>query len=104
MLIDTHCHLDFKDFKDDLDAVLKRSRDSGVKFIINVGSSVKGTARSIEIAGENDFIYAAAGIHPHEADSVSETDLKDFAKFIEKPKVVAIGEIGLDYYKNFSSK
>jgi len=104
MLIDTHCHLDFKDFKDDMDAVLKRSKDSGVGFIINVGSSVQGTARSIEIAEKNDFIYAAAGIHPHEADSVSETDLKDFAKFIEKPKVAAIGEIGLDYYKNFSSK
>ena len=61
MLIDTHCHLDFKDFKDDMDVVLKRSRDSGIRFIINVGSSMEGTARSIRIAEENDFIYAAGG-------------------------------------------
>ena len=104
MLIDTHCHLDFKDFKDDLHAVLKRSRDTGIGFIINVGSSIEGTARSVEIAGENDFIYAAAGIHPHEADSASENDIKLFKGFLDKPKVVAVGEIGLDYYKNISSK
>lgn len=103
MLIDTHCHLDFKDFKDDMDVVLKRSRDSGIKFIINVGSSMEGTARSIKLSEENDFIYAAVGIHPHEADSVTENDIKLFAEFLKKPKVVAIGEIGLDYYKNISS-
>ncbi|MEK6732260.1 MAG: TatD family hydrolase [Candidatus Omnitrophota bacterium] len=130
MLIDTHCHLDFKDFEDDRNAVLKRSRDSGVGVIINVGSSMEGTARSIELAAENDFIYAAAGIHPHEADRVTETDIKLFAEFlnpsilrlhsgsnpehlskgstitlrVDKPKVVAVGEIGLDYYRNISSK
>jgi len=104
MLIDTHCHLDFKDFKDDMDAVLKRSRDNGVRFIINVGSSMGGTERSVKIAGENDFIYAAIGIHPHEADSVTGDDIRLFAGFLDKPKVVAIGEIGLDYYKNISSR
>ncbi|MDP2911931.1 MAG: TatD family hydrolase [Candidatus Omnitrophota bacterium] len=104
MLIDTHCHLDFKDFEDDRDAVLKRSRDIGIGVIINVGSSMEGTARSIELAAENDFIYAAAGIHPHEADKVREADIKLFAEFLNKPKVVAVGEIGLDYYRNISSK
>ncbi|MCX5687216.1 MAG: TatD family hydrolase [Candidatus Omnitrophica bacterium] len=104
MLIDTHCHLDFKDFNDDRLAVLKRSRDSGIDVIINVASSMEGTARSIQIAGENDFVYASAGIHPHEADSVNDNDIKLFADFLNKPKVVAIGEIGLDYYKNISSK
>jgi TatD DNase family protein len=104
MLIDTHCHLDFKDFKDDINAVLKRSMDNGIGFIINVGSSMEGTERSIKIAGENDFIYAAIGIHPHEADSVIEDDVKLFAGFVSSPKVVAIGEIGLDYYKNISSQ
>ncbi|MDO8603249.1 MAG: TatD family hydrolase [Candidatus Omnitrophota bacterium] len=104
MLIDTHCHLDFKDFNDDRPVVLKRARDGGVGIIINVGSSLEGTARSVEIANENDFIYAAVGIHPHEADSVSEKDFKLFSGFLDKPKVVAIGEIGLDYYKNISSR
>jgi TatD DNase family protein len=104
MLIDTHCHLDFKDFNDDRRDVLKRARDSGVEFIVNVGSSMEGTKRSIQIAGENDFIYAAIGIHPHEADTVKEEDIELFKGFIAKPKVVAIGEIGLDYYKNISSE
>ena len=104
MLIDTHCHLDFKDFNDDRNDVLKRARDNGVMSIINVGSSMEGTARSIQIAGDNDFIYAAIGIHPHEADSVSKDDIRLFAEFLDKPKVVAIGEIGLDYYKNISSR
>ncbi|PIP68293.1 MAG: hydrolase TatD [Candidatus Omnitrophica bacterium CG_4_9_14_0_2_um_filter_42_8] len=103
MLIDTHCHLDFKDFNDDLGAVLKRSVASGVKFIINVGSSLEGTARSVKIARENAFIYASIGIHPHEADKVSEGDFRIFEGFLKKPKVVAIGEIGLDYYRNISS-
>jgi len=104
MLIDTHCHLDFKDFNDDRSDVLKRARDSGVMSIINVGSSMEGTARSIQIARDNGFIYAAIGIHPHEADSVSENDIRLFAGFLDKPKVVAIGEIGLDYYKDISSR
>ena len=104
MLIDTHCHLDFKDFKDDLDAVLNRSRDSGIGCIINVGSSVKGTVRSVQLAEEHDFIYAAVGIHPHEADSVGDDDIKTFSEFLKKSKVVGVGEIGLDYYKNISSK
>jgi TatD DNase family protein len=104
MLIDTHCHLDFKDFDDDRRDVLKRARDIGVKAIINVGSSMEGTEGSMRIARDNDFIYASIGIHPHEADNVSENDLKLFKGFINKPKVVAIGEIGLDYYRNISSK
>jgi TatD DNase family protein len=103
MLIDTHCHLDFKDFNDDRPVVLKRAKDNGVGIIINVGSSLEGTARSVKISKENDFIYAAIGIHPHEADSANEEDFKVFAGFLNKPKVVAIGEIGLDYYKNISS-
>jgi len=104
MLIDTHCHLDFKDFNHDFEAVLKRSIDSGIKFIINVGSSLEGSTRSLKIAEENDFIYTSIGIHPHEADKVNENDFKIFAGFLKKPKVVAIGEIGLDYYRNISSK
>ena len=104
MLIDTHCHLDFKDFNGDRNDVLKRARDAGIISIINVGSSMEGTLRSIQIAENNDFIYAAIGIHPHEADSVSENDIRLLAGFLNEPKVVAVGEIGLDYYKNVSSK
>ncbi len=104
MLTDTHCHLDFKDFESDRDEVIKRSRKEGVGLIVNVGSSLRGTKASIEIAEKNDFIYAAAGIHPHEADSVPEKHLEEFRMLLGRDKVVAIGEIGLDYFKNISSK
>ena len=104
MLIDTHCHLDFKDFESDRDEVIRRSREGGIGFIINVGASLEGTRRSIEIAGKNDFIYAAAGIHPHEADGVSDEDIRSLAECLDNKKIVALGEIGLDYYKNISSK
>jgi len=104
MLTDTHCHLDFKDFESDRDEVIKRSKEEGVDLIVNVGSNLQGTKASIEIAEKNDFIYAAAGIHPHEADSVTEKDLEEFRKLLDRDKVVAIGEIGLDYFKNISSR
>lgn len=104
MLTDTHCHLDFKDFESDRDDVIRRARSEGIEFIINVGSSLEGTKRSVEIARENDIIYAAAGIHPHEADGIKEKDLELFREFVGEKKTIAIGEIGLDYYKNLSSK
>jgi TatD DNase family protein len=104
MLIDTHCHLDFKDFASDRDIVIRRSRKEGVSSIINVGSSLQGTIKSIEIAEKNDSIYAAAGIHPHEADALKESDMALFRNCFSSRKIVALGEIGLDYYRHISSK
>ncbi|MFC1621622.1 TatD family hydrolase [Candidatus Omnitrophota bacterium] len=104
MLIDTHCHLDFKNFDEDRDEVIARSKEQGIDFIINVGASMEGTKRSLELAEKHEFIYAAAGIHPHDADRVEDKDLELFRRFFESKKIVAVGEIGLDYYKNFSSK
>ena len=104
MLTDTHCHLDFKDFNPDRDEVIKRAKDQGIEFIINVGASLEGTKTSIDLAEKNDFIYASAGIHPHDADKTQEEHLEAFRSLLEAKKIVAIGEIGLDYYKNFSSK
>jgi len=104
MLIDTHCHLDFKDFDHDREEVIRRSREEGIGCIINVGSSLLGTKRSIELAEGNEIIFAAAGIHPHEADNIKETDLESFEDCFSSKKIVAVGEIGLDYYKGISSK
>lgn len=102
-LIDTHCHLDFPEFDQDRDEVISRAREQGIGYIINIGSSIEGSKKSVELARRFDFIYATVGLHPHEADSFdsrSENALKDLAK---KNKVVAIGETGLDYYRNLSS-
>jgi len=104
MLVDTHCHLDFKDFEDDRADVIKRSQEAGIGKILNVGSSLEGTMRSIGLAEKYECVYAAAGIHPHEADSVKEEALDLFKKCFDKKKIVAVGEIGLDYYRNISSK
>ena len=102
MLVDTHCHLDFPDFDHDRDEVIRRARSAGIDRIINIGSSLKGSRDSVELAKKYDCLYAAVGLHPHEADTADKnTDaiLKDLAK---DGKVVAIGEIGLDYFKNYS--
>ena len=101
-LIDTHCHLDFPEFDHDRSEVIRRAKEEGLSYIINIGSSIEGSRRSIELAKEYDFIYASAGIHPHEADKVGEKQIDILKELAHNPKVVAIGEIGLDYYRNYS--
>ncbi len=104
MIIDTHCHLDFKDFDQDRDSVLDRAREKGVVRIINVGSSVEGTRRSLELAKKYDIIYASVGVHPHDAAQVTDKVIEDLKALARNDKVVAIGEVGLDYYRNLSPK
>jgi len=105
MLVDTHCHLDFKDFDSDRDAALNRARANGVGLIINVGSSLEGSKRAVELAKKYDSVYASVGIHPHDVQKINDdtiNELKNLAS-IEK-KVVAIGEVGLDYYRDLSPR
>lgn len=102
MLIDTHAHLDFPEFDQDRDAVISRAKEKGVEFIINIGSSLEGSQRSLELAKKYDSVYATVGIHPHEADNINQKAVGIIRNLASKEKVVAIGEIGLDYFKNFS--
>ncbi len=102
MLIDTHCHLDFPEYDQDRDQVVERAKDSGVGVIINIGSSLKGSAGSVELAEKYKNIYAVVGVHPHEAAQAPEDTAKTIKGLARNKKVVAIGEIGLDYFKNFS--
>ncbi|MCM8781438.1 MAG: TatD family hydrolase, partial [Candidatus Omnitrophica bacterium] len=104
MVIDTHCHLDFKDFDHDRDEVIKRARANGVGIIVNVGSSLEGSRRAVELAKRYDFIYAAVGIHPHDAEKLDKKDFDELEGLALSEKVVAIGEVGLDYYRNLSSQ
>ncbi|MFH0855535.1 MAG: TatD family hydrolase [Candidatus Omnitrophota bacterium] len=102
MLVDTHCHLDFPEYDQDRDVVIERAKEQGVGYIIDIGSSLQGSRRALELAQKYESIYATAGIHPHEADTftpLAENEIRSLAK---NKKVVAIGEIGLDYFKNFS--
>lgn len=102
MLIDTHCHLDFPEFDTDRDAVIKRSQEAGISRIVNIGSSVGGSARSVELSGQYGQIFAAVGVHPHEADKFNKQQEQELKGFLKYPKVVAVGETGLDYFKNYS--
>ncbi len=102
MLIDTHCHLDFPSFDPDRDAVIAHAKEEGIDCIVNIGSSLKGSQDSVALAKKYDSIYATVGLHPHEADDIPDDVEKAIESLAKNDKVVAIGEIGLDYYKNYS--
>ena len=102
MFIDTHCHLDFPEFDQDRDAVVKNARDQGIEYIVNIGSSLEGSLRSLDLTRKYPQIYATVGIHPHEADSFNEKVKNKIETLAKEEKVVGIGEIGLDYFRNFS--
>jgi TatD DNase family protein len=99
MLVDTHCHLSFPDFDLDRKAVIERLIADNVRLLIDPGVDVPTSRKSIELAAEFDFIYANVGLHPHEAaHPVDDTLFEELATLARSPKVVAIGEIGLDYH------
>ncbi len=102
MFIDTHCHLDFPEFDNDRKLVIERTKSQGINYIINIGSSLAGSKRSVELSRQYDFIYATVGCHPHEADKINPEVQAALGELAKEDKVVAIGEIGLDYYKNYS--
>jgi TatD DNase family protein len=98
MLIETHAHLDYPDFATDFDDVLRRANEAGVTRIITIGTSIESSRRAVELAEKYPSIYAVIGVHPIHVDQAGEdviTPLRDLAK---SPRVVAIGETGLDYH------
>lgn len=101
-LFDTHCHLDFPKFGSDREKVLERARKLGVAGIINPGVDLESSRRSIELAEKYDDVFAAVGVHPHDAKTLDDATLKEIEELAAHPKVVAIGETGLDYYRNLS--
>lgn len=103
-LTDSHAHLNFSQFDADRDAVIERAREAGVTAILNVGTDLASSKASIALAKKQDFIYAAVGIHPHDARRVNERVLDQLRVLTRYPKVVAIGEIGLDYYRDRSPR
>jgi TatD DNase family protein len=98
MFIDTHCHLDFPEFKNEVSAVLGRAKEAHVENLINVGVDVDTSKRSLEIARRYPEIYAAVGIHPHSSMDLNIETRGTLMSWANHEKVVAIGEIGLDYY------
>jgi len=95
MLIDAHCHLNFKDFDKDREEIIKKCQEKNIG-IINVGVNYESSKEVIEIAGKNDGVYAAVAVHPHDVGS-SAFNYDKFLELAKNKKVVAIGECGLDY-------
>jgi TatD DNase family protein len=104
MLVDTHAHLQWASFGKDREKVISRARKVDVKYIVNIGFDLNGSKEAIELAEKHRGLYATVGIHPHNASQLNENVLDKLRKLSENPKVVAVGEIGLDYYRNLSSR
>ena len=102
--VDTHVHLHFPDYDEDQPNVIKQAREAGVECFINIGTDVTTSEQSLALAEEHEFIYAAAGIHPHDAKDADEKALADIEKLLKHPRMVAIGEVGLDFYRDHSPK
>lgn len=103
MFIDSHAHLFFKDYKNDLDDVIKRAKNAGVAYIICPGTDLHTSKQSVALAEKYDMVYAAVGFHPHDAKEADPKILEEIERLSNHQKVVAIGEIGLDYHYNFST-
>jgi len=103
-IIDTHSHLDMTDFEVDCDAVITRAIGAGVNRIITAGTSVKSSEKAVALAKIYPQVYAAVGIHPHEAADIQKADIAMIAGLANNPKVVALGEMGLDFYRNYTPR
>lgn len=101
-LIDTHCHLDMSAYDDDLELVIARAVEASVHRIITVGIDLDSSRRAIALAEKWQMVKATIGVHPHNAASVGDGDYQEFIKLAAHPEVVAYGEIGLDYVKNYA--
>ena len=104
MLVDSHCHLDFPDFAGDLDALVGRAASAGIGRIVTISTRVRRLGALLEIAGRFPDVYCSVGTHPHQADEEDGIPAGDLVELTRHPKVVALGEAGLDYFYQHSSR
>jgi TatD DNase family protein len=104
MLVDSHCHLDFPDFADELDAVVMRARAAGIGRIVTISTRVKKHAQVLAIAEKFPDVFCSVGTHPHNAEEEPDISTADLVAHTRHPKVVAIGEAGLDYHYDKSPR
>jgi len=98
MIVDSHCHLDFPDFAAEMDAVVERARAAGVGRMVTIGTRVRRSAQVRAIAERYDDVFCSVGTHPHNAEEEADVTLDELLAEADHPKVVAIGEAGLDYH------
>jgi TatD DNase family protein len=104
MLIDSHAHLDMEEFNPDRDRVIDAALSSDIRRIITIGIDVESSIAGIKLAQAYPPVFATVGIHPHNADNVTKEDLAQISLLLDSEKVIGVGEIGLDFYRNRSSR
>lgn len=104
MLIDSHAHLDDKRFNRDRDMIIKKLQENGIELVINIGADLKTSIASVSLAEKYENIYAVVGVHPHSAKEVDKSTIEILKSFASRKKVVAIGEIGLDFHYDNSPR
>ena len=102
MLTDTHCHLYYQDLGNDISAVLNRAAELGVNRFICVGTNIQDSRECLDLANTHEKIYATAGVHPHDAKDMPKDYLDQICDLLKSDKMIAAGEMGLDYYRNIS--
>lgn len=105
MLFDSHAHLNDERFDEDRDELISSLQSNGVEYVVNPGADMDSSKTAVELANKYDFIYAGVGVHPHDVESMTDEDIDTLKKLaMDNKKVVAIGEIGLDYYYDLSPR
>lgn len=104
LIIDSHAHLDDSRFKDDRNEVIERAKEAGVARLINIGADIESSYSALKLAEKHSFIFAAVGVHPHDANEYNISVEKEIIEMAKSQKVVAIGEIGLDYHYDNSPR
>lgn len=104
MLVDSHCHLDYNDFEDDFEDIILHMKENGITAALNAGNNVDSLDEQLALSEKYPFIYTAVGVHPHNADEYPEITAADLVEKSQHKKIVAIGECGLDYYYDYSTK
>ncbi|MCG6535066.1 MAG: TatD family hydrolase [Syntrophales bacterium LBB04] len=104
MIIDSHTHLEMKDFDEDRDEVVARAREAGVAIMVTVGTTLRDCRKVLDLAAQYKEVYAAIGIHPHDVKGIDEETYGDLRELAGREKVVAYGEIGLDFFRNLSPR
>jgi TatD DNase family protein len=104
MLIDHHCHLDFPDFADDLDGVVERAKAAGVGLMVTISTRIRQFEQILGIAERYENVFCSVGTHPHNAHEELDIPVEDIVRLARHPKVVAIGEAGLDYFYDNSPR
>jgi TatD DNase family protein len=103
-LIDTHCHLTYEELASQMEAVLRRAQEAGVRRCITIGEDPDDGARCVELTEKHSAVFAAVGIHPHRAARFAGADLSGWRELLAHPRVVAAGEMGLDYHYEFADR